>query len=227
MLQKVEASSTLYGGNLRLASKALSISRMTHPRPLRVDAKRNYDLLIQAAEKEFSEQGADASLEAIAKRAGVGIGTLYRHFPTRDDLLAKVVASGTLAVIALGRELLDDPSPAEALERWLHELVEHQTAYRGLTAAVANGYVTSGNELCVSCEQIAKAGEALLVRAQQAGEIRPDADVRELILTAHAAAWIAESRKDPGAVDRLLGILFDGLRAKEPRRAAPRKRRRA
>jgi AcrR family transcriptional regulator len=187
---------------------------MSTPRPLRVDAKRNYDHLIQAAEAEFSKHGADASLEVIAKRAGVGIGTLYRHFPTRDDLIAKVVSAGTDAICALGRELLDDPSPADALHRWLLELVAHLTAYRGLTGALAVGYVKgSGSQLCLACGHIANTGAALLERAQAANEVRRDAEIRELILTAHSAAWIAEQTKDPGAVDRLLGILFDGLRA--------------
>ena len=198
----------------------------TTQRPLRVDAKRNYDLLISAAEAEFTEVGADASLDAIAKRAGVGIGTLYRHFPTRDDLIAKVLHSGTLAIVALGHELLDDEDPADALQRWLRELVDQTTSYRGLTAALANGYVSKDKtELCNSCVHIEKAGAALLERAQQAGEIRPDAEMKELILTAHSAAWIAEQTKDPQAVDRLLGILFDGLRVIEP--ANTRKRRRA
>jgi AcrR family transcriptional regulator len=194
----------------------------TTQRPLRVDAKRNYDLLISAAEAEFAEQGADASLDSIAKRAGVGIGTLYRHFPTRDDLIAKVLHAGTLAITALGRELLDDPDPADALQRWLRELVDQTTSFRGLTAALANGYVKSDDtQLCASCVHIEKAGAALLERAQAAGEIRPDAEMKELILTAHSAAWIAEQTKDPKAVDRLLGILFDGLRVIAP----PRKRR--
>lgn len=195
----------------------------TTQRPLRVDAKRNYDLLIAAAEAEFGEVGADASLDAIAKRAGVGIGTLYRHFPTRDDLIAKVLHAGTLAIVALGHELLDDEDPADALLRWMRELVDQTTSFRGLTAALAAGYVKTDNtELCTSCVHIEKAGAALLERAQEAGEIRRDAEMKELILTAHSAAWIAEQTKDPSAVDRLLGILFDGLRVVE----APRKRRR-
>jgi AcrR family transcriptional regulator len=202
---------------------------MTAPRPLRCDARRNFETLIEAADAEFSEQGAGASLEAIAKRAGVGIGTLYRHFPTREDLIAKVLHAGTVAIVARGRLLLDDPSPGEALERWLRELVAHQTKYRGLSAALANGYVaeTEGNELCKGCVSITSAGTALLERAQKAGAIRPDAEVRELILTAHSAAWIAEQTKDPGAVDRLLGIMFDGLRVIRPARRTTRKRGRA
>jgi AcrR family transcriptional regulator len=201
---------------------------LTSPRPLRIDAKRNYDLLVQAAEAELTEYGADASLEAIAKRAGVGIGTLYRHFPTRDDLIAKVLSASTFAIVALARELLDDPAPGDALARWIRELVEHNKAFRGLAATLANGFVAqSDNELCTSCETIANAGRALLERAQKAGEIRRDADVRELILTAHSAAWIAEQTQDPSAVDRLLGILFDGLRVvrRTPRPARKRSRR--
>lgn len=195
----------------------------TTQRPLRVDAKRNYDLLIAAAEAEFSEVGADASLDAIAKRAGVGIGTLYRHFPTRDDLIAKVLHAGTVAIVALGHELLDDDDPADALHRWLRELVDQTTTFRGLTAALANGYVSKDKtELCSSCVTIEKAGAALLERAKEAGEIRPEAEMKELILTAHSAAWIAEQTKDPKAVDRLLGILFDGLRVIEPK---PKRRR--
>ncbi len=197
----------------------------TTRRPLRVDAKRNYDLLISAAKAEFTEAGAAASLDAIAKRAGVGIGTLYRHFPSRDDLIAKVLHAGTLAIVALGKELVDDPDPADALQRWLRELVDQTTSFRGLTAALANGYVSKDKtELCTSCVYIEKSGAVLLERAQAAGEIRPDAEMKELILTAHSAAWIAEQTKDPQAVDRLLGILFDGLRVINP---PPRKRQRA
>jgi len=189
------------------------------PRPLRADAKRNCDRLIAAAKSEFAERGASASLEDIAERARVGIGTLYRHFPTRDDLIAKVLASGTETIVARGRELLGHARPGEALVIWLRELVDHQTTYRGLTAALAQGYIAdNGTQLCASCDLITQAGQALLSRAQATGEIRPDSEVRELILTAHSAAWIAENTEDPAAVDRLLGILFDGLRVVRPSR---------
>jgi AcrR family transcriptional regulator len=228
-----------------------TIANLDEPRALRADARRNYDRLIRAADAQFTERGADASLEDIARRAGVGIGTLYRHFPTRDDLIAKVLFQGTAAVVARGRALLDAASPATALAQWLRELVTYVTTYRGLTAALATSYVGTGTQLCSNCEQITEAGGALLARAQAAREIRRDAEVREVILTAHSAAWIAEQTKDPAAVDRLLGILFDGLRApvaaaaarkptarkpapraerrstKRPRRSAGRARRRA
>ncbi len=182
-------------------------------RPLRADAKRNLDLLVQAADAEFSAHGADASLEDIAKRAGVGIGTLYRNFPTRDDLIARVLFAGNESIVARAKELLDAEQPAEALHQWLKQLVVHVTAYRGLIAAVATSFIAeNGTQLCSTCDTIADAGAALLERAQSAGEIRADMEIREIILTAHSAAWIAEQTKDPSAVDRLLGILFDGLR---------------
>ena len=182
-------------------------------RPLRADAKRNYDQLIAAADAEFTEKGATASLDEIAKRAGVGIGTLYRHFPTRDDLIARVLQQSTQALVARGTAMLDKPAPADQLQKFIAALVTYVTTYRDLTAALANSYVAKNDtELCQGCEVITATGRALLSRAQDAFEIRSDADIKEIILSAHAAAWIAEQTKDPGAVDRLLGILFDGLR---------------
>src|ERR1043166_8914869 len=184
-----------------------TIANLDGPRALRADAQRNYVRLIRAAEALFSERGADTSLEDIARRASVGIGTLYRHFPTRDDLIAQVLRESTAAIVARGDTLLRSSTPAGALARWLRELVTYVTTFRGLTAALATGYLGSGTQLCSGCGQIEKAGQALLDRAQAAGEIRRDADIREVILTAHSAAWVSEQTKDPTAIDRLLGIL--------------------
>jgi AcrR family transcriptional regulator len=189
------------------------------PRALRADAQRNYDLLVAAADAEFTEAGADASLERIAERAGVGIGTLYRHFPTRDDLLAKVLFDSTMLIVGRGRALLERGKPGDQLIAWLRDLVVYVTTYRGMTAALANSYIAkTGTNLCQGCDEIAKVGDALLKRAQRAGEVRADAEVREVILSAHAAAWIGEQTKDPKAVERMLAILFDGLRVVAPKR---------
>lgn len=196
-------------------------------RTLRADAKRNYDLLIAAADAEFTEHGATASLEDIARRAGVGIGTLYRHFPRREDLIARVLDESTRDIVARGQARIMQPDPAAQLEEWIAELVDYVTTYRGLTAALAASYVTdSRTDLCAGCDAISATGAALLERAKHAGEIRSDADVKEVILSAHAAAWIAEQTKDPSAVERLLGILFDGLRAVRAKPRSPRRRRR-
>ena len=100
------------------------------------------------------------------------------------------------------------------------------TTYNGLTAALATGYFAkTGTELCQGCDAIANVGDALLRHAQDAGEVRADAQVREVIMSAHAAAWIGEQTKDPAAVERMLSILFDGLRVTttKPRRTAAKK----
>ena len=203
-----------------------SMSPPTSPKdrsvPLRVDAQRNYDVLVAAADAEFTSHGADVPLEEIARRAKVGIGTLYRHFPTRDDLLAKVLDESTAVMVRRGQELMEGPSPGENLIQWIRELAEYTATYRGLTTTLANSYVAeTGTRLCSSCELLSAVGADLLARAQAAGEIRGDAQVVEIILSAHSAAWIGEQTKDPGAVQRLLGILFDGLRVVKPAAAVP------
>jgi len=192
----------------------LTPPKAKRPRSLRADAQRNCEGLLAAADAEFAARGADASLEDIARRAKVGIGTLYRHFPTREDLLARVLNDSTDVIVARGRELLEGPSPGANLIQWIRELVDYTTTYRGLSAALANGFIAeSGTRLCSNCDVISSVGAALLSRAQAAGEVRPDAQVVEVILSAHSAAWVGEQTKDRGAVERLLGILFDGLRA--------------
>ena len=201
-----------------MASMSTSTSPKDRAAPLRADAQRNYDLLVAAADAEFTAHGADVPLEDIARRAEVGIGTLYRHFPTRDDLLAKVLTDGTAIILERGRELLSGSSPGEDLIQWIRELADYTATYRGLTAALANSYVSeTGTRLCTSCDAISALGSELLARAQAAGEIRRDAQVVEIILSAHSAAWIGEQTKDPGAVRRLLAILFDGLRVVTPK----------
>ena len=193
-----------------MASNPMSIPT---DRPLRADAQRNYDLLVAAAAAEFAARGADVALEDIARRAEVGIGTLYRHFPTRDDLLAKVLKDSAARVLAFGQRLVEGTSPADNLFQWIVELAAFAAIYRGLSPALANSFVSNaGTQMCASCDAVKATGQLLLDRAQAAGEVRPDAQVIEIILSAHSAAWIGEQTKDPAAVQRLLGILFDGLR---------------
>lgn len=185
-------------------------------RPLRADARRNYDLLVAAANAAFTERGADASLEDIARRAGVGIGTLYRHFPTRDALLAKVLTDGTEAMNARAEELLAVEPPIAALAAWLNALVGYVTTYSGLAKALAASLVTTTTKLGCSCQAMSAGGARLLVRAQQTGEIRADATIKEVMLAAHAAAWAAEQTSEPVIAQRLLTLLIDGLRASPP-----------
>lgn len=191
-------------------------------RPLRADAQRNYDLLVAAADAAFTEHGADASLEDIARRAGVGIGTLYRHFPTREALLAKVLDRGASAIIARANELRQVSPPTTALQAWLEAMIGYVTTYNGLVQSLAASLVGSESELCGSCQAMSDAGEMLLIRAQNAGELRADAQIGDVVLGVHAAAWAAEQTDDPDAAKRLLTILIDGLRTEAAKRAVAR-----
>jgi AcrR family transcriptional regulator len=187
------------------------------PRPLRADARRNYERLLIAATAAFAEHGADdASLEEIARRAGVGIGTLYRHFPTRQALLEAVYRDQVEAVRARAEELLASEAPGEALADWLRVLVAFSSTKRSLTSALLDSF-GKNSELLSSCSAIiCGAAETLLARAQQAGTVRADADARDVIRLVHAVNIASQhAPADPGQSDRLLGLILDGLRPQE------------
>jgi len=185
----------------------------TPARPMRADAQRNYARLLAAASAAFIEHGADdVSLEEIARRAGVGIGTLYRHFPTRQALLEAVYRDQVDLLSARAEELLQAESPGDALADWLRALVRFMSTKRSLTTAMlASG---TDSELLSACGQVIHgAAQALLARAQQAGAVRPDADVKDLVRLVHAVNIATErAPADPGQADRMLALILDGLR---------------
>ncbi len=188
------------------------------PRPMRADAQRNYARLLTAAATVFTEHGADdASLEEIARRAGVGIGTLYRHFPTRQALLEAVYRDQVEALRLRADELLASDSPGEALATWLRAMVAFSSTKQSLTSALL---ATLGKEsdLLSSCSKVIRdSADALLGRAQQAGVVREDVDAKDVIRLVHAVN-IATQRAptDPEHTDRLLGLILDGLRPRPP-----------
>ena len=183
------------------------------PRPMRADAQRNYARLLEAASGAFAERGADdVSLEEIARRASVGIGTLYRHFPTRQALLEAVYIDQVESLSARARELLRAESPADALAEWLRAMVKFSSTKRNMTTALLATLGTD-SELLSSCvKEIKGAAESLLARAQQAGVVRPDADAKDLIRLVHAVNIATEKTPDPGQADRMLALILDGLR---------------
>src|SRR6266567_6499240 len=144
-------------------------------RPMRADARRNYGRLLAAALAAFSEQGADtASLEEIARRAGVGIGTLYRHFPTRQALLEAVYRDQVDALRARADELLGSLPPDAALAAWLRDLLEFGRTKRRLTSALLTTH-SKDSELISSCSSVMRGAVTdVLTRAQQAGAVRAD-----------------------------------------------------
>ena len=179
------------------------------PRPKRADARRNYEKLLAAAREAFAEQGTAATLEDIAARAGVGIGTLYRHFPTRPDLLEAVYLDEVQAICASAEKYADLP-PWEALSGWLREFVAFAATKRALAEEMFT-YIDRDAELFKSCAQgIYGAGVPLLKRAQEAGEVRTDTDVSDV--TKMIAGIAAIRTTDPEQIDRIVAVALDGLR---------------
>lgn len=177
-------------------------------RPMRADARRNYDRLLAAARDAFAAQGTDASLDDIARNAGVANATLYRHFPTREALLEAVFHDRVDLLCGQAQELLSLPSPQEALVTWLRALIVHVTTYRGMAGLLMS---TGRDQALTSCrEPIRVAGAALLTRAQESGDIRPDLGTTQLLTLTHAIALATEH--SPAKADELLELVMDGLR---------------
>ncbi|MFE3452830.1 TetR/AcrR family transcriptional regulator [Nonomuraea sp. NPDC059194] len=178
----------------------------------RADARRNREHLLDVAGEVFAEQGTDASLREVARRAGVGIGTLYRHFPTREALLEALTRASFESMRERADELLTSPSPRQALLEWLRVFAVRSTTYRGLPESVMAALRQEGSELHASCEGMRTAGGRLLTRAQEAGEVRPEVTGAELLALVAGIAWAVE--QSPGRddlMDRLLTLAANGF----------------
>jgi AcrR family transcriptional regulator len=180
-------------------------------RPLRADAARNRRLLLAAAHEAFARDGVSASLDEVARAAGVGPGTLYRHFPTRDELVLAVIDEGLIQIHGLGTALIDDPDPLDALRRWLDAYIEQGSVFQGLARTLASPPPAAGADS--TCRLARDAGAALVARAAEAGLVRSDVHIDDVLDMAAAIAWVGE-QPDRDAInrDRLLGVLIDGLR---------------
>ncbi|WP_416963937.1 TetR/AcrR family transcriptional regulator [Streptomyces sp. Agncl-13] len=183
------------------------------PAGLRADARRNYERLLAEARVSFAAHGTDASLEDVARRAGVGIGTLYRHFPNRQSLMSAVFEDAVGELLARSRELRDAPQPCVALVSWLREMVAHASEYRGLSRALMAVAHDGTSALARCSDPIREAGGALLCRAQDAGDVRGDVEIGDLLQLTHAIALAAEGNPgDPELADRLLTLTLRGLK---------------
>lgn len=184
------------------------------PYVMRADARRNHERLVREARAAFAEQGTDASLEEIARRAGLGIGTLYRHFPTRADLLNAVFQEAVTALLRRSRELAGAEAPCGALVEWLRMLITHASEYRGLAHALMSASYDRGSALARCSEPLRTAGEVLLARAQEAGQVRADVSIGDLMQLTKAIALAAEQcLEDAELADRLLTLTLRGLKA--------------
>ncbi|MET8157318.1 helix-turn-helix domain-containing protein [Sphaerisporangium sp. NPDC005289] len=194
-------------------------SRPRDGRPKRADARRNYEQLVEQARRAFAEFGVDASLDEIARRAGVASGTLYRHFPTRLDLIEAVLGEQIAELVDLGRGLMSAEDRFDALSTWLRATLTHSLTYRGLAAAVMNSALDRGNGLVSSWHaEMFEVGTALLARAREVGVIAADADEADVLKMVGAIAWAVQDAADgPAQADRLLALLMNGLRLDDRR----------
>jgi AcrR family transcriptional regulator len=174
----------------------------------RADARRNAELLLTAARDVFDEHGVDAPLDDIARRAGVGNATMYRHFPTRRELIVAVYAEEVTALCDRGQALLHDPAPGQALFGWLQAFIAHVASKRALALAIPNDPGGQRSALFDRWHTAMHAtAAALLTRAQGAGAVRADLEVPDLLALATA---IALTGADTGRTDRLLDLLRRG-----------------
>jgi AcrR family transcriptional regulator len=177
-------------------------------RPLRADAQRNRDKVLRAAQEAFAASGYGVPLDEIAARAGVGPGTVYRHFPSKEELFEAVVTARLRDLIAAARGLADDPDPGPAFFGFLSRFRREVAAKRDLPDAIA---VPGSLQ-----DDLRAALDVLLRRAQQAGAVRADITTPDLMALLKGLLHTINDRPpdggDQGLADRLLTVVFDGLR---------------
>lgn len=187
----------------------MSTESTAKPRHLRADARRNRERIIATANEVFHERGAEATMDEIARRAGVGIGTLYRHFPTWNALLDVILRDWAESERARTRELLATRPPAEALERWFRNHVDKVRLHRGLSKTMLSNL--ESDQVKSPMKAITReSGSMILTQAQESGAVRSDITVDELLKLAYAVALATE--QSPDDADRLISVVMDGLR---------------
>ncbi|SNT34415.1 TetR/AcrR family transcriptional regulator [Actinacidiphila glaucinigra] len=162
----------------------------------RADAVRNRELLLAVAREAIVENGTDTSLRDIARRAGVGIGTLYRHFPNREALLEALLESNFATLHARAEHLLASSDPGEAFLTWLQEMAAGAATYQGLPESIRDALADDESRLHASCTRMKTAGGLLLEQAQKGGGVRSDVSLGEVISLALGLAWAAEKASE-------------------------------
>jgi AcrR family transcriptional regulator len=184
---------------------------MSSPRPLRADAVRNRRLLLAAAADEFAEHGLDASVADIARRAGVGKGTVFRHFPTKDDLIAAILIDRMDALHRLGERLIDADDAGEALREFL-TAAARQRQERDLSFLAEAS--ASMPEVTEARDRMLDTLDRLVERARARNAVRPDITGTDVFLLMCAPNYVAGyvPNASPHLWRRYLAVIFDGLR---------------
>jgi AcrR family transcriptional regulator len=190
----------------------------------RVDAVRNRERVLEAAKAVFSAGGADASLEAVARTAGVGIGTLYRHFPTREALFEAVYRREVQHLADLAERLKREARPVDALRQWMRSNVKFVATKKGMSAALALAVDKNSKLVSSTADQLTRAVGALLDRAIAAGEIRDDVSPQDLLRALISMCYMNDQPGWQTSVLRLVDVFVDGLRIQPDKLRAEPKR---
>jgi AcrR family transcriptional regulator len=183
------------------------------PRPQRADAARNRERVLAAAEAVLARDGLSASMRAVAADAGVGLGTIYRNFPTQEALYQAIIVRRTRALVAEAAELAGAPDPGQAFFGYFTSVVEHAMRTKAIADLLARAGIDPKSGMAGVGDDMRHAVGALLARAQQAGAVRPDLHMPELMAILTAACLAAEhSQWDAGLRAKTLAIMFDGMR---------------
>lgn len=183
-----------------------------NPRVPRADAIQNRAKILAVAIKLFHSHGVNASLEAIAKEAGVGVGTLYRHFPERDDLIAAVLQTREFALQQVIDELDVGTDAAAVLQRWMAALGEYLSSFDGLADPLSRAMMGADSALAISCAWLLRTTERYLASAQSVGVARADISASDLFLLMLASSWITRSvAADEKNLESVRKIIWDGV----------------
>jgi AcrR family transcriptional regulator len=182
-------------------------------KPMRADARRNYDKILAAARQAFTEHGSTASLDDIAKRAGVGPGTLYRHFPTRDALLDALMRNWVERIRSDSREVIESGEPAElALATWFTKFVGHVGLYRGAAAKFVSAMDDETSPIYRKCQILNAANDEVIAYAAAQGALRDGVDSREVMrLVTGVAAVVDQASMSIADAEPMLAIILRGI----------------
>jgi len=184
----------------------------TPARPLRRDAQRNHDLLVQAARDVFADKGLDAPLDEIARRAGVSPGTLYHRFATREALIEAAMQQHMRQAIAIAQQAHDDPDPWQGLDFLMRKLITFQAADRGFCETCAERWFASDSPISQLAKQYDHLAGQVINRAKQAGQLRVDFGVDDLAAVVTGAAYALRSSSARTTPQRQLDLLQNGIR---------------
>ena len=181
-------------------------------RPLRADAQRNYDAIVQAALGVFAEQGTQGSLDEVATRAGVANATLYRRFPTRQDLLVAALRQRMAELDEIAGRLSASEDRGAALEEWFFHVATHLRTWQGLPDSIARALGDDRAPLAHACQPLLVWTERLLARSTQTSFTRVDLDPNDVFTLVASLAWAADTRDDSEQdLRRMVHLVLDGL----------------